>query len=108
MATQKSQITWMCLAELHEGGVDVTPCCALPEPGLGEEDGLALMVLMWEGRLVAAVVAAFRRCFGAPESSRLFMFSHGEPFAMLILSFTPMHKCWEHRQSSSAAQLHPC
>lgn len=24
MATQKSQTTWMCLAELPEGGVDVT------------------------------------------------------------------------------------
>lgn len=35
--------------------MDVTRCCALPEPGVGKEDGLALMVLIWEGRLVAVV-----------------------------------------------------
>lgn len=89
MATQKPQITWMCLAELPEGGVDVTRCCALPEPGAGKEEGLALIVLIWEGRLIAVVLAAFRRCFSAPESARLFMFSHGGPCAMLILSFPP-------------------
>lgn len=46
MAAQKSQTTWMCLAELPEGRVDVTRCCVLAEPGVGKEDGLALTVLM--------------------------------------------------------------
>lgn len=63
--------------------------CALPELGVGKEDGLALMVLIWEGRLVAVVLAAFRRCFSAPERARLFMFSPGGPCAMLIHSFPP-------------------
>lgn len=31
-------------------------------------------------------LAAFRRCFSAPESARLFMFRHGGLCAMLILS----------------------
>lgn len=53
MAAQKSQTTWMCLVELPEGGVGVARCCPLPEPGVGKEDGLALMVIIWDGRLVA-------------------------------------------------------
>lgn len=85
--------------------MDVTPCFASPEPGVGREDHLALMVLIWEGRLVAVVLAAFRRCFSAPESSRLFVFSHGRPFAMLILSF-PL--CMSAGRADRAAVLPSC
>lgn len=59
----------------------------LPEPEIGEEDVLALIVLIWGGRLVAVILAVFRRRFSALENARLIMFSHGGPRAMLTHSF---------------------
>ena len=59
----------------------------MPEPGIGEEHGLALMVLIWKGRLVAVIPAVFRRRFSALENARLIVFGHGGPRAMLTRSF---------------------
>lgn len=50
-------------------------------------DGLALMVLIWEGRLVCVGLASFRRRFSALDNARFIMFCCGGPCAMLTRSF---------------------